>query len=115
MDFSRVDQMIKEYRFSSFVRVDASPEKIVITFPDAYEEKFFEGGMPSRGQSQDRNLIVFSYRESESPEILLALFAGKLKERKIISFLHIGQKTPRFLSILFLPGILPFCAEVGYH
>jgi hypothetical protein len=47
--------------------------------------------------------------------MLLTPFTGKSKERKIISFLHIGQKTPRFLSILFLPGILPFCAELGYH
>jgi hypothetical protein len=43
MDFSKAKQMIKGYRFSSFVRVDASPEKIVITFLTGYEEKFFNG------------------------------------------------------------------------
>jgi hypothetical protein len=104
MDFSKAEKMIKEYRFSSFVRVDASPEKIVTPFPDAYERKIFQWGIPSSGQSKDRNLIFFSYRKSESPEMLLALFTEKSKERKIISFLHIRQKTPRFLSILFLPA-----------
>jgi hypothetical protein len=44
MDFSKAEQMIKEYRFSSFIRVDSSPEKIVIPFPDAYKDKFFNGG-----------------------------------------------------------------------
>jgi len=41
MDFSQAEQMIKGYWFSRFVKVDASPEITVITFPDGYEEKFF--------------------------------------------------------------------------
>ena len=41
MDFSIAEQQAKGYWFSRFVNVDASPEVIVITFPDGYQEKFF--------------------------------------------------------------------------
>ena len=40
MDFIQAEQMIQGYWFSRFVRVDASPEIAVITFPDGYEETF---------------------------------------------------------------------------
>lgn len=40
MDFSQAEQMIRGYWFSRFVKVDASPETTVITFPDGYEEVF---------------------------------------------------------------------------
>jgi len=40
MDFSQAEQMIQGYWFSRFVKVDASPEITVITFPDGHEETF---------------------------------------------------------------------------
>jgi hypothetical protein len=40
MDFSQAERMIQGYWFSRFVKVDASPQIAVITFPDGYEETF---------------------------------------------------------------------------
>ena len=41
MDFSVAEREAKGYWFSRFVTVDASPEVTVITFPDGYQEKFY--------------------------------------------------------------------------
>lgn len=41
MDFSLAEQQVRGYWFSRFVNMDASPEVTVITFPDGYQEKFF--------------------------------------------------------------------------
>jgi len=41
MDFSTAEQEVRGYWFSRFVNVDASPEVTIITFPDGYQEKFY--------------------------------------------------------------------------
>lgn len=41
MDFSLAEQQSKAFWFSRLVNVDASPEVTLITFPDGYQEKFF--------------------------------------------------------------------------
>jgi hypothetical protein len=41
MDFSIAEQQAKGYWFSRFVTVDATPDVTVITFPDGYQEKFY--------------------------------------------------------------------------
>jgi hypothetical protein len=40
MDFSQAEQMIQGYWFTRFIKLDASPEITVITFPDGHEETF---------------------------------------------------------------------------
>jgi hypothetical protein len=41
LDFSGAAQAVRGFRFSRFVNIDASPDVSVVSFPDGYEETFY--------------------------------------------------------------------------